>query len=246
MAGRTVVVTGSASGIGQATAELLRARGDRVIGVDLHDAEVIADLSTAEGCRSMAEAVGRLADGKVDAIVANAGVMGPDQPCYDVNYHGAIRTLEGLRPLLLGSAAPRAAATVSMAAGMGIGVELAEALERGAPLPADLSEGAAYSASKLALARWIRASADSPDWGRAGLPVNGLCPGVIETPMGLEALKSEATQAAVRATPFGRTAQPREMAEALAFLISPENSFMTGQIIFADGGLNAVLRPRHV
>lgn len=61
---RTVVVTGSASGIGKALGELLRSRGDRVIGVDLHDADVVADLSTDDGRASVVEQVRDLSGGR--------------------------------------------------------------------------------------------------------------------------------------------------------------------------------------
>ena len=108
---RTVVITGSASGIGLATAEILRDRGDRVIGVDLHDAEVTADLTTLQGRAAMVEEVSALSGGAVDAVIANAGLALPIPATVAVNYFGALATLEGLRPLLLGSDAPQAALT---------------------------------------------------------------------------------------------------------------------------------------
>jgi NAD(P)-dependent dehydrogenase (short-subunit alcohol dehydrogenase family) len=70
---RTYVVTGAASGIGAATAHYLRERGGRVIGCDLHDADVIADLTTTEGRAALVDSVTRLRGGGIDAIVANAG-----------------------------------------------------------------------------------------------------------------------------------------------------------------------------
>ena len=116
MMARTSVVTGAASGIGAAVVALLEGRGDRVIGVDLAGTDVHADLSTPAGRASMVDQVTRLAGGPVDAVIANAGVLGGDTGAIvHVNYFGAVATLDGLRPLLAQGDAPRAVATVSTA-----------------------------------------------------------------------------------------------------------------------------------
>ena len=104
--GRICVVTGSASGIGAATASLLRRQGCHVIGSDLHDADVVADLTTTDGRAALVRGVSRLAGGRIDAVVANAG-GGPPETCLSLNFFGAVATLEGLRPLLENSPAPR-------------------------------------------------------------------------------------------------------------------------------------------
>ncbi|HEV2170004.1 MAG TPA: SDR family NAD(P)-dependent oxidoreductase, partial [Candidatus Binatus sp.] len=96
---RTYVVTGAASGIGAATTRYLRERGGRVITCDLHDADVIADLTTREGRGELVEGVTRLSAGSIDAIIANAG-GGPPQTSLSLNFFGAVATLVGLRPLL--------------------------------------------------------------------------------------------------------------------------------------------------
>src|SRR5579859_63643 len=112
---RTYVVTGGASGIGATTVGYLRERGARVIACDLHDAEVTGDLATAEGRAGLVEGVARRSGGQVDAIVANAG-GGPAETSLALNFFGAVATLEGLRPLLAASPAPRAVAVSSIAA----------------------------------------------------------------------------------------------------------------------------------
>jgi nucleoside-diphosphate-sugar epimerase len=73
----TIVITGSAGGIGAATRRRLEADGHTVVGVDVRDAEVIADLSTPAGRADMAEAVGQRCDGALDGLVAGAGCPGP-------------------------------------------------------------------------------------------------------------------------------------------------------------------------
>lgn len=70
---RTYVVTGSASGIGLATRKKLEALGHKVIGVDMHDTEVIADLSNHAGRMNAIDRVIALSEGQIDAVVANAG-----------------------------------------------------------------------------------------------------------------------------------------------------------------------------
>ena len=107
---RVAVVTGSASGIGAAVCRQLEAEGDRVIRVDRHDADVVVDLASPSGRNSMGDQLTELADGRVDAAIACAGIFGtaPDLPIVQVNYFGAVATLVGLRPLLQRAANPRA------------------------------------------------------------------------------------------------------------------------------------------
>jgi NAD(P)-dependent dehydrogenase (short-subunit alcohol dehydrogenase family) len=110
---RTHVVTGAASGIGAATARYLRARGGRVIACDLRDADVIADLATREGRAALVDGVSGLSGGTIDAILAIAG-GGPAETIPSLNFFGAVATLEGLRPLMEASPAPRAVAVSSI------------------------------------------------------------------------------------------------------------------------------------
>jgi NAD(P)-dependent dehydrogenase (short-subunit alcohol dehydrogenase family) len=253
---RTVVITGAASGIGQATAALLIERGDRVIGVDIRDADVVADLSTAEGRADMVAQVTARSDGAIDAIIANAGLATPTATTVGVNYFGAIETLSGLRPLLAGSAAPRAVATASMASLFPPDETLLEALlagdeatamVRGAELEAAGGDQAnlIYGTTKRALVRWIRRQAPTAEWAGAGIPLNAIAPGVVETPMTSAFTGSaEAREAILTMVPMPLNGifQPRDVAYLLAWLVSEENAHLCGQVVFIDGGSDALIR----
>lgn len=99
----TYVVTGSASGMGRAAAERLRSAGHSVIGVDIKDADVRADLSTAQGRRAASEAVLQRCSGALDGAVLAAGlgpVPGRDHLIAQVNYFGVVDLLTALRSAL--------------------------------------------------------------------------------------------------------------------------------------------------
>lgn len=251
---RTVVVTGSASGIGKALAEVLEDRGDRVIGVDVHDADVVADLTTADGRATLVERVRELSGGGIDAVVANAGLATPTPATVAVNYFGALATLEGLRPLLAGSPAPRAAATVSMASLMPADAELVDAmlagdepraLARAEALAATEAAGQIYASSKAALSRWLRRNAPTPAWAGAGIPLNAIGPGIVVTPMTADLLATEEQRTAMASAvpmPLNGYMGPEAPAELLAWLVSPVNTHLCGQVVFIDGGSDVVIR----
>src|SRR5882724_6112993 len=101
---RTVVVTGSASGMGAATRARLEAAGERVIGVDLRDAEVVADLGSPDGRAAAIEEIIDESRGVLDGLVTWAGLGGltdrAGSQLVSVNYFGTVALLEGLRPSL--------------------------------------------------------------------------------------------------------------------------------------------------
>jgi NAD(P)-dependent dehydrogenase (short-subunit alcohol dehydrogenase family) len=248
---RTCVVTGSASGIGRATCERLARDGDRVIDVDVHGASITADLSTPAGRASLVDQVTAASGGTIDAVIANAGVMGDPEPCVRVNYFGAVATLEGLRPLLLGSAAPRAVATTSSSV-MNLPrdqqwlAELCLAGDEEAAVARSADAGLlGYPSSKRALARWVRRQAPTDEWAGAGIGLNGVAPGIVQTAMTKPMLGDEQMRPMMDAAvpmPYGGYAEPAHIAEVIAFLASPDVQRLCGQIVFIDGGADAVLR----
>lgn len=251
---RTYVITGAASGIGAATADLLRAQGHRIIGVDLHGTDISADLTTHEGRDHMVAQVRELSGGVIDAVVANAGLAKEQTATVAVNYFGAFATLEGLRPLLTGSDAPRAVATASMASLFPVDDELVDAMlahdepaavHRAQELIDSDTASTIYGSTKRALAQWIRRNAASAEWAGAGIPLNAVAPGVIRTPMTENMIATEeATKSLLEMVPMplNGIAEPATVANLIAFLTSAENTHLCGQVVFVDGGSDVVIR----
>jgi NAD(P)-dependent dehydrogenase (short-subunit alcohol dehydrogenase family) len=252
---RTVLVTGSASGIGQATAALLRSRGVTVIGLDLANADIEADLGTAEGRSRAIADVTAMAGGKLDGVIACAGVVSENgQLMVAVNYFGTLAIVEGLRAALLASDAPRVAIISSSASILPSHPPLVEACLAGDEAAAQNVAlnakhnghgGLAYGSTKLALSRWIRRTAIRPEWAGSGILINGIAPGLVLTPMTAPILATAEGRATLeQATPIAvsQYAGPQDIAPLLAFLASPDCRYMVGQSIFIDGGMEVILR----
>jgi len=250
--GRTYLITGSASGIGLATVERCRAAGESVIGVDLRDADIEADLGTPEGRAAMIEQARRLAPDGLDGVVAGAGISSPGRAreIIAINYFGAVATLAGLRPLLARSVRPRAVAICSTAALLPFDEATLSACLEGdesrALAEISVRPETAYMTSKRALSLWLRRTAIGADWGRAGILLNGIAPGVVETPMTAPLFEdSHMVGLIAQSNPMAvhGFAKAEEMAELIAFLLGFEGHYLLGQIIFNDGGTDAIIRP---
>lgn len=242
---RTVVVTGSASGIGAALAGDLRATGHRVIGVDRSGAEVGADLGTTAGRLALVDAVRDLAPDGIDGIVANAGVHSRDAATVRVNHFGAVATLEGLRPLFR-PGSPRAVLVTSRAVLLPVDEAVVEACLAGDEalacrlvdaLPGD-AEHLAYASSKRAVSRWMRRVAPTADWAGAGIALNAVAPGWVRTPLTARERTPEevARVMAARPMPLGGRAEPEDVVPVIAFFLSTANTRVTGQTVVVDGG----------
>ncbi|CAB4861022.1 unannotated protein [freshwater metagenome] len=247
----TVAITGSAGGIGAATRSLLETNGHRVIGVDVRNAEVIADLSTPQGRATMVHDVGVECDGILDGLVAAAGISSNgsnEQLVVSINYFGAVAALDGLRPMLARGTNPSAVAisSNSTTAQMGIPLATVEACladdEDAARATAAGSPMGGYPASKLALAHWVRTHAVGPDWIGSGIRLNAIAPGLIETPMTEGGIDFVLALGDIYPVPIQRPGQAAEVAALLSYLLSPLAGFFVGSFIVMDGGTDAALR----
>lgn len=256
----TYVVTGSASGIGLATAEKLSGQGHRVIGVDRANATVVADLSGAEGRAAAVASITELAPDGVTGFVPCAGLGGftgvDPALLLSVNFFGAISVLEGLHPLLSRAAEHGEPAAVVLLSSNSVTCQpgwssdvAAACLEMDEPAArkaaAEHEAVEVYPATKAALAWWARREGVKPRWIGAGIRVNAVAPGLVATAM-TEQLRAD-PQLGVFAdsypTAIGRPGQPEEIANTIAFLLSDEASLIVGVTLFVDGGTDAIMHP---
>lgn len=247
---KVAVVTGGASGIGAASAKLFAAEGARVALVDLDQeglgqvaaaieqaggsaltiaADVSSDAAARAGVEQILERWGRI-DVLLTAAGASTGgtVDTIEEAAWDrtfaINVKGTYLWIHyAIRPMI----EARSGAIVT------IGSQLAQSSP---------GKNAAYIASKGAIASFTKTMA--VDHAHQGIRINALMPGVIDTPMPARSLKRYADPEAMRAFwkhrhPMGRIGQPEEVAKAALFLASDDASFVTGTLLFVDGGWTA-------
>lgn len=248
----TICVTGTASGIGAATKSLLEASGHRVIGVDLHDADVNGDLSKPADRERIVAEVTAACGGALDGLVPCAGLStpAPNRLIVSVNFYGTLAVVNGLRPALAKGSDPAVVMISSNSTTMTPGLPVDEAMMYLNSDEATMVERyqdpaafLAYPAGKLAIAFWTRMNA--ADWMKDGIRLNAVAPGVIDTAMTRPLLDDPGMKSALEHIPIprGRWGKPEEIANAVKFLVSSESSYVVGQVLFVDGGTDAMLQP---
>ncbi|MBM7617034.1 3-oxoacyl-[acyl-carrier protein] reductase [Weissella uvarum] len=232
---KTVLITGAASGIGAAQMETYLSAGADVIAIDRvainerpHLKSFQLDLAQPDALKSWLNDQKTLL-AQVEIFLSTAGILDAFQPALaesetlfkevmQVNALAPIQITMALLPDLLKKDDPQIVYMASIAgliAGGG---------------------GAAYTTSKHALVGWMRQLA--LDYAKAGLHVNAIAPGAIDTPMNAADFAGDGAMAKSVAadTPVQRWAQPQEVADLTLYLTSPQASYMQGQVITLDGG----------
>jgi NAD(P)-dependent dehydrogenase (short-subunit alcohol dehydrogenase family) len=247
---RVAIVTGGASGIGAASARLFAAEGAKLALVDQDNVglgQVAADIEAAGGSAIIIPAdvssdtearagVDRVIEkwGRVDVLLTAAGMSTGgtvdtiEEAAWDRTFAVNVKgTYLWIHYAIKSMIENRSGAIVT------IGSQLAQSSP---------GKNAAYIASKGAIASFTKTMA--VDHAAQGIRINALMPGVIDTPMPAQSLKRYADPEAMKAFwkhrhPMGRIGKPEEVARAALFLACDDSSFVTGTLLFVDGGWTA-------
>jgi NAD(P)-dependent dehydrogenase (short-subunit alcohol dehydrogenase family) len=245
------VITGAASGMGEAAARLMGEAGWPLLLCDLNAerlqksaeglrAETLAgDIADAAFPDRLAKAIG---DRPVGALIHCAGLsptMAEPDRILEVNLAATMRLVDVVRPRMAeGGAAVLFASSAAYAVGNMLDEPIGKATtpEAVAALQAcSPNSGAAYSVSKRGVQMLVEREATA--FGRRGARIASLSPGIIDTPMGrMEMEQQPMMKTMVETSALGRAARAEELASVAVFLCSPAASFVSGIDILVDGG----------
>jgi 3-oxoacyl-[acyl-carrier protein] reductase len=231
-------ITGGASGIGLATARRFAAEGAKLALTDVNQealdkvaAEISGDVFTMTGdvskredCQAAAKAIEEKF-GSINILIANAGInrdtfamkMSEDKwdLVLDINLKGTFLCCQAAFPSMMRNKSGRIVTTASVGA-------------LGNPGQAN------YSASKAGVIGLTKTLA--VEWARYNITVNCLAPGATMTPM-LETVPERVREEMIKQIPLGRFGHPEDIAAAHVFFCSEDAAFVTGQVLFIDGGM---------
>lgn len=246
-AGKVIVVTGAARGQGRAEAEQLAREGAHVWATDVLDEEGKAyvdawsgpgsltyqhlDVTSEPDWLALRTAIEEQ-HGRVDGLVNNAGIPTRDRlPDVQVEQWNSVLAVNATGPLLgiqtLFPLMRRGSSIVNIVSVAGLGGHVA----------------APYTVSKWALRGLTRAA--SLEFGEAGIRVNAVFPGLIDTPI-MSGASPAFRDVAISETPLGRIGEPEDVAPLIVYLISDESSFVTGAEIAVDGGMSAHVSSKQI
>ena len=258
MTAPVAIVTGAAEGIGWATAQHLAASGWTVALLDRHGAGAaeraqalgsghsgqacdVTDAEVVQAC--VAKVVQQ--HGRIDALINNAGIADQTTPtlaqqidAFDkvlsVHLRGAFLMSQQVIAQMLHQAR-------DAQGNRGAIVNIGSIASFGG-----IPGRNAYSAAKAGVLGMTRALAS--EWARKGIRVNAVAPGYVNTALVASLVERGAidAQAIARRTPMGRMASPKEIAQVIAFLVSPQASYITGAVLPVDGGWGALGAPEAV
>ena len=248
--GRTALITGAASGIGRAAAQLFAAEGARIVAVDLApEVEGTVELVRRSGGRAEA-LIGDVGDkalvdqavatalerfGSLDVTFANAGISGGLVPLFEltpelwtdilrVNLVGVFLAVQASARVMVDRGTRGSIICTASVAGLRSG-----------------AGGVPYSASKAGVVSLVQTVANQ--LGGSGIRINAVCPGLTETGMTLpvfDMARARGTEHKLgQLNPLKRAASPDEIARVALFLASDDASYVNGQAIAVDGGLSS-------
>lgn len=245
-ANKTAIVTGAASGIGRATAQLLAREGASVLAVDLNaptqdmsarGGSIVFRRSDVSSEASVASIFGDARErfGHIDIVVANAGISGNLGGIFDEDEDEWTKTLRvNLIGAFLAIKYGAQAMTETDTRGAIVCTASVAGLRSGAG-------GMAYSASKAGVINLVQTAAQQ--LSGSGIRVNAVCPGLVETGMTkiiYDAARSSGREGNIgKLNPLKRGGEPEELAAVIAFLASDAASYVNGQALAVDGGLSS-------